>query len=228
MPYLVGMERPNLLASVGAPEAEEEPVAAAIWEAMGGLARISQASVIHHVGIFVRLEAIRTEKHQTWYEPLQPYMDEKSISEHARPWQQILMFFWRTQQEHTWKSPKYRFTKGQREAWEVFVKEAEGVQEEEEEGENGEEGEDSGEETDDANSMVGEMEAPQAEAVGDINEREGLSRMEKACLAFCITLLSQSITCKEYDSPLVYALAVLGVREDGWKGVEQYPPIVLA
>jgi hypothetical protein len=28
----------------------------------------------------------------------------------------MLMFFARTQREHTWKSPKYRFTRRQREA----------------------------------------------------------------------------------------------------------------
>jgi hypothetical protein len=47
-------------------------------------------------------------------------------------------------------------------------------------------------------------------------------------LEFCIALLNQSITRKEYDSPLVCALAVLGVKEDGWKGAEQYPPILSA
>ena len=41
-------------------------------------------------------------------------------------------------------------------------------------------------------------------------------------------MLNQSITRKEYDSPLVCALAVLGVKEDGWKGAEQYPPILSA
>ena len=84
MPYLVGMERPELLASVEEPKAEEER-AAAIWEAMDGLARFSQSSVIHRIGIFVRLKVIRTEKHQTRYQPLQLYMDEKAIGEHARP-----------------------------------------------------------------------------------------------------------------------------------------------
>jgi hypothetical protein len=63
---------------------------------MEGLARFSQASVIQRVGLFVRFKAIRTEKHQTRFQLLQPYMDEKSISEHARPWQQMLMFFART------------------------------------------------------------------------------------------------------------------------------------
>ncbi|KAI1663163.1 PRP38-assoc multi-domain protein [Pyrenophora tritici-repentis] len=36
------------------------------------------------------------------------------------------------------------------------------------------------------------------------------------------------LTRREYDSPLVCALAVLGVKEDGWKGPEQYPPILSA
>ncbi|OAL42723.1 hypothetical protein IQ07DRAFT_466806, partial [Pyrenochaeta sp. DS3sAY3a] len=55
-----------------------------------------------------------------------------------------------------------------------------------------------------------------------------LSKIQKACLEFCVALLNQSITRKEYDSPLVCALAALGVKEDGWKGPEQYPPILSA
>jgi hypothetical protein len=43
-------------------------------------------------------------------------MDEKLISEHVRPWQQMLIFFARTQREHAWKSLKYQFTRRQREA----------------------------------------------------------------------------------------------------------------
>jgi hypothetical protein len=57
---------------------------------------------------------------------------------------------------------------------------------------------------------------------------EKLSRLQKACLEFCIALLDHQITRREYDSPLVCALAVLGVKEDGWKGPEQYPPILSA
>jgi hypothetical protein len=41
-------------------------------------------------------------------------------------------------------------------------------------------------------------------------------------------LLDHQITCREYDSPLVCALAVLGVKKEGWKGPEQYPPILSA
>ena len=83
---------------------------------MDRLARVSQASVLERVGIFVRMEAIWTEMHQTQYTPLQAYMDNKSIKDQSRPWKQMLMFFAQTQQEHSWKSPKYRFTRQQRKA----------------------------------------------------------------------------------------------------------------
>ncbi|CAE7222418.1 DUF3505 domain containing protein [Pyrenophora teres f. teres] len=113
LPYLVGMERPDLLACIEEPVAEPdarqeqqaEPVEAAIWAAMDGLARFSQASIIDRIGVFIRLEAIRTEMHQTRFQPLQPYMDKDAIVKHTRPWQQMLMFFARTQKEHGWKSP---------------------------------------------------------------------------------------------------------------------------
>ncbi|KAG9378468.1 hypothetical protein A1F94_011584 [Pyrenophora tritici-repentis] len=132
LPYLVGMERPDLLACIEEPVAEPdarqeqqaEPVEAAIWAAMDGLARFSQASIIDRIGVFIRLEAIRTEMHQTRFQPLQPYMDKDAIVKHTRPWQQMLMFFARTQKEHAWKSPKYRFTRRQREAWEVLIEQA--------------------------------------------------------------------------------------------------------
>jgi hypothetical protein len=112
LPYLGGLKRLELLASIKEPnvdpDKDEEPIKAAIWKAMDRLARASQASVVYKTGIFVRMEAIRTEKHQTRYTPLQAYMDDKSIKEQSRPWKQMLMFFARTQREHEWKSPKYR------------------------------------------------------------------------------------------------------------------------
>ena len=231
LPYLIGTERPELLACIEEPVAEPdpgqdqhaEPIEAAIWRAMDDLARFSQASVIDRVGVFVRLEAIRTEKHQTRFQPLQPYMDEKAIVNHVRSWKQILMFFARTQQEHTWKSPKYRFTRRQREAWEALVEEARRSTELEEE----ENIEDEDEVMDD-NEMQNEVQEEESTTATSSSNPDTLSNIQKACLEFCIALLSQSITRKEYDSPLICALAVLGVKEDGWKGPEQYPPILSA
>jgi hypothetical protein len=80
---------------------EAKPVEAAIWTAIDRLVQFSQASVINQIGVFVRLEAIRTKKHQTRFQPLQPYMEKDAIIKHVCLWQQMLMFFTRTQREHT-------------------------------------------------------------------------------------------------------------------------------
>jgi hypothetical protein len=143
----------------------------------------------------------------------------------------MLIFFARTQREHAWNSPKYRFTRWQREAWEALVEEAErsvhGAEEQEGEETEIDEVEDEMM-ADDVDETIDETEAEENTTAEGIGEPEALSSIQKACLEFCIALLSQSITRKEYDSPLVCALAVLGVKEDGWKGPEQYPPILLA
>jgi hypothetical protein len=244
LPYLVGLERSDLLACIKEPVAEPdprsddeaEPIKAAIWAAMDGLTRFSQASVIERVGVFVRLEAIRTEKHQTRFQPLQPYMDKDSIVKHMRPWQQVLMFFARTQKEHAWKSPGYKLTRRQREAWEALICEAEaaaaGEAEEEvdeEIDENDEEDMETEQEMEEDEEVEADEEQGSTEAGrAEDNQAVRLSRIQKACLRFCIALLDQRITRREYDSPLVCALAVLGVKEEGWKGAEQYPPILSA
>ncbi|KAJ8106608.1 hypothetical protein OPT61_g9423 [Boeremia exigua] len=168
-------------------------------------------------------------------------MDEQSIVRHVRPWQQVLMFFARTQREHGWKSPAYRLTRRQREAWEALVKEAERATEgeaeqdrEEMDVDNGADNDNDGDNDDGDNNDgnvdegVNEIETAQGGAPNAIVEPSKLSSIQRACLEFCIALMSQKITCREYDSALVCALAVLGVKEDSWKGAEQYPPVLSA
>jgi hypothetical protein len=89
---------------------------------------------------------------------------------------------------------------------------------------------DDGEEgmADDVDEGIDEMEAAQDTAPNAIVEPTKLSSIQRACLEFCVALMSQKITRREYDSALVCALAVLGVKEDGWKGAEQYPPVLSA
>jgi hypothetical protein len=105
--YLVGIERAELMACIEETVAKPDPridnegePMAAVWVAMAGLTHFSQTSAIERVGVFVRLEAIRTEKHQTWFQPLQQYMEKEAIVKHTRPWQQVLMIFARMQKEH--------------------------------------------------------------------------------------------------------------------------------
>ncbi|EKG08964.1 hypothetical protein MPH_14081, partial [Macrophomina phaseolina MS6] len=109
LPYLVDLNRDELLAAIEEPntnpDREEEPIAAAVWKAMDDIACISQDSTTKRVGIFIRMEMMKTEKHQNQYQPLQPYMDEEAIVDRSRAWKQVLMFFVRTQQQHDWRSP---------------------------------------------------------------------------------------------------------------------------
>jgi hypothetical protein len=237
LPYLVGMERPELMACIEEPvakpdprqEQQAEPVEAAMWKAMDELARFSQVSVVRRIGVFVRLEAIRTEMQQTRFQPLQPYMDKEAIVKHTRPWQQMLMFFARTQREHAWKSPQYRFRRRQREAWEALVREArrtataKDAEEADKEGNN----EMDMDEEMDIDEIDQATEAAPDQSTTSVRP-EKLSRLQKACLEFCIALLDHRITRREYDSPLVCGLVVLGIKKEGWKGPEQYPPILSA
>jgi hypothetical protein len=54
---------------------------------------------------------------------------------------------------------------------------------------------------DDVDEAIDETETEENTTVTGISEPETSSSTQKACLAFCIALLSQSITRKEYDSP---------------------------
>lgn len=126
--YLDECDRSGLLESIRQPNVneddEDEPIEAAVWQAMGEIAAISQTTV-ENSGVMLRLEAIRTEMHQTRYQPLQPYQDAKTVNDQCKPWQQMLMFFVRNQRQHEWKSPAYQFNKRQFAAFERLIAAAE-------------------------------------------------------------------------------------------------------
>jgi len=117
--YLSGLDPQQLVNCVQRPseaDTDDDRAAAAIWDSMEAVARISQ-KVCSRAGHTIRIEAVRTEREQTPHTPLQAYMDEENIVRHTIPWQQVLMFFVRTQTHHDWVSPHYRFTERQRKAW---------------------------------------------------------------------------------------------------------------
>jgi superfamily II DNA helicase RecQ len=217
-PYLAGLDHAPLVRCVTKPDEEEEPVNSIIWQTMGELIQYSQRSVKHRVGVFVRLEAIRTEKHQTRYQPLQPYMATKTLVKYSRPWQQVLMFIARTQAAHDWVSPTYELTADQIRTWQALVHEAEKVVDQQTP---------SSDEDKDKDSDDREDEDQRRDGNEDGIE-ESLTDVQRACLRFCVALLRQRITRKEYDSVLVCALAILGVKDDGWRGPDEYPPILSA
>jgi superfamily II DNA helicase RecQ len=223
--YLKGYEHEALLDLIEKPE-EEEQVEDAMWTAMGGLAKFCQKTVAQKAGLFVRFEAVRSEKQQTRYVPLMAYQDYKAIGTYTRPWQRVLMFFARTRKAEARKvAPKYRLTGRQEEAWVQFIREAK------------KEIREAGREPkkidpkkkhkkrrsrDDAESE----EEDQGQGHPEEAEQEELTATQRACLRFCMALLDQRNIDHDYDSALVCGLAVLGVGETGWKGVDAYPPIL--
>lgn len=228
--FLKGCDREELLHSIREPNAEEddeeEPIEAAIWQAMGEIAAISQRSV-KQSGVMLRLEAIRTEMHQTQYHPLQPYQDEKTIKDHCRPWQQMLMFIVRTQREHEWKSPAYKFTRWQFKAYRRLIAAVENVGEE---GVEEEIGEEIGEEVEEGGGgeQDPEREGIEERTIEESRSKAELTPVQAACLDFCVELLNQKIHNREYEMPLVCASAVLGIHptQGGFRDPESYPPIL--
>ncbi|KAL5042126.1 hypothetical protein BDW71DRAFT_155206 [Aspergillus fruticulosus] len=185
---------------------------------MDQLARRSQRTV-RHCGQGICMAAVSTMPNQTPYQPLRAYMDEKSIQEHVRPWQQILLFIIRTQTDWPWrrKKPGYVMTARQQKTWRrlwQMAMQAEPAPEP-------------------AAEPAAEPEphwSPDPMAPGDLDpsriEPFIMTPMETACLEFCIELLNQKIKVHEYEIPLVCAMAVLGQGERAWHDFTSYPPII--
>lgn len=229
--YLRKLDRDELLQSVATPEMDEEPIDRVVWEAMDEMMRQCQATTSEHAGVFVRKEVMRTEEDQSRFVPLKGYQNPDELRDKGRHWQQIMMFFVRTQQTHTWKSPKYRFNHRQQVAFEQLQQEVvEEVErrkqqqqqhhEEEQLAATHDQVDGDNHDDDDEGSSADEVEpwCPQ----GFI----ALEGVPRACLAFCISLLCQNAHQHEYENALVCALAVLGVEPHGWKGYNTYPPIL--
>uniref|UniRef100_A0A093UT40 Transposon Tf2-6 polyprotein n=1 Tax=Talaromyces marneffei PM1 TaxID=1077442 RepID=A0A093UT40_TALMA len=238
VPYLHSFSSTQLLEYIDMPamddQIDQSPIAdpneraiQAIWTAMGQVGQISQQSVIH-TGVFVRMEAIRTERHQTRYQPLEAYQDPETMTERVRPWQQMLMFFWRTQQCCSSPDPTPEsqtvHSIATRSAAPMGTQPIAHIQrvvplrrriihrrdEMDEE-------------------IHHDPELESSIPAGSIPESSipPLTPIQRACLDFCIELLNQRVVHREYDCALVCAMAVLGVRDrGGWRTPEDYPPIL--
>lgn len=147
------------------------------------------------------MAAIRTMPGQTPHTPLQAYMDEKSVQDHVRPWQQILMFIARTQTGWLWqgKQPTYIMTRRQRKTWHQLWQAARQVVQQ------------GTAVPDDARASPDPMEM--SDEGSELPARVAgfqMAPVEIACLEFCIGLLNRKIKVREYESALVCSMAVLG------------------
>ncbi|KAL4947032.1 hypothetical protein BDW69DRAFT_199948 [Aspergillus filifer] len=171
--YLAGVHFQDMLAVVAAPDPEQvDPISQAtqrVWDAMAQLAWRSQQT--------------------TPLQPLRVYMDEKSIQEHVRPWQQILLFIIRTQTDWPWrqKKPQYVMTARQHKTWWRVWQLASRP----------------------ANGPAGKPPVPRSSPdplAPDLDPSRIkpfiMTPLETACLEFCIKLLNQKTKVHKYKSPL--------------------------
>ncbi|KAJ5162549.1 hypothetical protein N7492_007941 [Penicillium capsulatum] len=124
--YLQGTPREPLGQSIARPKDDAEGperAALAIWEAMARLAKVSQ-DVAKSCGHLLRIDIARTMKDESPHSPLLAYLNAAGIQKHVEPWQQILMFFARTQVNHNWRSPEYKFTPRQQRSWDIVWRHA--------------------------------------------------------------------------------------------------------
>lgn len=97
--YLQGTPRQPLYDSTQRPAEDAtgpEQAALAIWEAMERLAYVSQ-EIAKVCGHLLRIDIVRTMKDESPQKPLFAYLDPAAIKKQVAPWQEILMFFARTQ-----------------------------------------------------------------------------------------------------------------------------------
>jgi hypothetical protein len=83
-------------------------------------------------------------------------MAKETLVKYGRSWQQVLMFFARTQAEHDWASPEYELTANQMRTWQALVQEAEKVVEDQQAPSSDEDGENRDQRRDDNEEGVEE------------------------------------------------------------------------
>jgi len=183
------------------------------------VAAISQATV-RQSGVVLRLEAVRSDPNQKQYVPLSTFRDASSIERRCTALQQVVLFFVRTQREHTWRTPAYRFNPRQAARFEKML---EAIAEDDNTDED-----DNADEDDREASDNGSDGADGHEAVDPYSgEPRRLILLQRAYLGFCMEFMTQTVHNKEYDIAMVCAMAVLGVHPGkGFRDPESYPQIL--
>ncbi len=235
--YLEGFDRQALMRLVEEPKEEEEPLACIVWQAMDRMLYHSQRTVKDHAGYFMRMEVVRTESKQTKYRPLQPYMDSNAATDYARPWKQIVVLFVRSHRQEE-EGPRYRFNGLERVQFRKMIQIARRIHRRRVQrygrDRPGSSGSDisrnsgSGGNSDHSSNNSNHY-SNRGNSDGNSNDDPipiRLSGLALHCLRFCMALLGRRTRGREYELPMIGAMAVLGIKPGGWRGPSEYPPIM--
>ena len=220
---------------------------------MRSLLRKSQ-QVLSTTGYFIRFHLARTEHNQPRHKPFRAYQDPDRIVSYGDHWKRILFFFIRAQDAKSEELPKYRLSTNQRTALRrlldlvsAFSTLAEFEATLAPAGQSDsasdqldptppDDLEDAASRTSDTSDDSDDYEAD-SDSVADQPDPaiirnssqppvEDLHHLEKACLEFCLSLICQKARQDEYELPMINALAVLGLQQNGFHDPSSYPSIL--
>jgi superfamily II DNA or RNA helicase len=175
---------------------EEETVTKKVWDTVGEVAKISQRTVADCSNA-VKYAATGIRNKDKNDRPLEAYFENDEIAGRARTWQHIVVCLMRNRSR---KVVEYQATADQERRLDELLREAISGESDEDESEDEDEDED--------------------------EDKDKMTKLQMACLNFCLELLNQETRNHEFESPLLAALAVLGVSESGWKDASEYTPIL--
>jgi len=209
--YLMSLKWEELIASMKKLNSEIELIIIIIWNIMNSLIQHCQQSIMSQVDVFICKKIIHIKKNWTRHQSLQSYMNVKKMMNYSWSWKQILMFMIQIKSVHDWVSFKYKFNKMQWDMWKWLFSVATKIVKKK--------NEKNFDEKKEAESMKKSNNSNQ-----DLNEdnKSKLTRIQKTCLNFCLTLLDHRITRTKYDSSLMCALMILRVQENEWKNASNY------
>ncbi len=215
--YLMRLNREELIASMNKLNFKTELIVIIIWNAMNSLIQHCQQSMIFQIDVFICMKIIHIKKHQTRYQSLQSYMNVKELSNYSRSWKQILIFMIQIKRVHDWVSFKYKFNKMQHHMWkQLLIVANEMIKEKKKKNVKNEEKDEFSK-----NSSSSEF-SEKSDSSSQDSWNYKLSRIQKACLNFDLTLLNDHIMHKKYDSSLMCALTMLRIKNNEWMNVSNY------
>lgn len=189
-----------------------------VWYAMESLF-MSADLFLESRGIqTMNFEAMHAYENDNPVKPLRAYVDESTRRSTVRVWQEVLMFFFRTHPGRCSSWPEYNLNQAQERAWHRILEILLGPDEDDED--------EPEEDEEEVEELVGERSVDR-EPIPPPGYRERLyrrrflrtvpkiSRLERAILEFCYSLMDDKFYNDETECALVPAMAVTGVSPAG-------------
>jgi RecQ family ATP-dependent DNA helicase len=200
IPHLQSYDPSKLLASIAPIDAAKEVTLQGIWESFQRVLDTAQETVVSGVaGQAALFEVNRKDQGAKAKKPFDGVIEEGTKKKYKEVWRQILCYLFRTQDWDDEDRPEYELTDRQGDTFDALteaVEELHGLAHRRGEG-----------------------------SRASPEEEEKQKRVDRLCLDLCIELLDHNLTHSEYESVVISALAVMGMREDGgWLGAEDYTP----